>query len=83
MSYLIATPEILTIAARDVAGIGSLLSAANAAAAAPTTGVLVAAADEVSAQIAALFGAHARGYQALSVQAAAFHSEFVLSLIHI
>jgi len=29
MSYLIATPEILTVAARDVAGIGSLLSAAN------------------------------------------------------
>ena len=80
MSYLIATPELLTVAARDIAGIGSLLSAANAAAAGPTTGVLVAAADEVSAQIAALFGAHAQGYQALGAQAAAFHDQFVQAL---
>jgi hypothetical protein len=80
MSYVIATPEILTVAARDVAGIGSSLSAANTAAAAPTTGVLVAAADEVSAQIAAIFGAHAQGYQALGAQAAAFHDQFVQAL---
>ena len=57
--------------------IGSTISAANAAAAAPTTGVLAAGADEVSAAIAALFGAHAQAYQALSAQAAAFHSQFV------
>ncbi|WP_163190713.1 PE family protein, partial [Citrobacter youngae] len=31
-------------------------------------------------QIAALFGAHARSYQALSTQAAAFHSRFVQAL---
>lgn len=35
----------------------------------------------MSAQIAALFGAHARSYQALSAQAAAFHDQFVRSLI--
>ena len=43
MSYVIAAPDMLAAAAADVAGIGSSLSAANAAAAAPTTGVLAAA----------------------------------------
>jgi hypothetical protein len=63
-----------------LASIGSTIDEANAAAAARTTNV-VAAADEVSAQIAALFGAHARSYQALSAQAAAFHAQFVQSLL--
>jgi hypothetical protein len=38
-----------------LAGIGSAVSAANAAAALPTTGLAAAAEDEVSAAIAALF----------------------------
>jgi hypothetical protein len=46
MSYVIAAPEMLAAAA-DVAGIGSSLSVANAAAAASTTGILVAAEDWV------------------------------------
>ncbi|WP_435673750.1 PE family protein, partial [Mycobacterium tuberculosis] len=37
---------------------GSTLAQANAAALAPTTAVLAAGADEVSAAIASLFGAH-------------------------
>jgi hypothetical protein len=37
----------LAVAANDVAGIGSSLSSANAAAATPTTAVLAAAGDEV------------------------------------
>ena len=37
MSYLVAVPEMLASAATDVEGIGSSLSAATAAAAAPTT----------------------------------------------
>src|SRR6516165_12649192 len=55
MSYVIAAPEIMTSAATDLATIGSALTAANAAAAAPTTGILAAAQDEVSAAIAAVF----------------------------
>jgi hypothetical protein len=43
----------------------------------PTTSVLAAGADEVSASVAALFGAHAQAYQTLSAQAAAFHTQFV------
>ena len=80
MSFVIAAPEMVTTAASDLANIGSAISAANHAAATPTTRVLAAGADEVSAQIAALFGAHAQGYRALSAQAAAFHEQFVQAL---
>ena len=45
MSSLIAVPEMLAAAATDVASIGSTISAANASAAAPTTGMLAAGAD--------------------------------------
>jgi hypothetical protein len=63
-----------------LAGIGSTLGAANAAAAAPTTGVLASAADEVSAQVAALLSEHGQGYQQLSARMAAFHEQFVQAL---
>jgi hypothetical protein len=77
MSFVIAAPEFLQAAASDLANIGSTINAASAAAAFPTAAVLPAGADEVSANIAALFGAHAQAYQALSAQAAAFHNQFV------
>ncbi|ARG61325.1 hypothetical protein B4U45_20140 [Mycobacterium persicum] len=80
MSYVTAVPEALAAAARDITGIGSTLSAANSAAAVPTTGLLAAGADEVSAAIAGLFSSHAREYQTLSAQAAAFHDQFVNAL---
>ncbi|WP_459758371.1 PE family protein, partial [Mycobacterium riyadhense] len=80
MSFVVAAPEMLAAVATDVAGIGSALSAANVAAAAPTAGVLAAGADEVSAAIAALFAGHAQAYQAVNVQAAAFHAQFVQAL---
>ncbi len=44
---------------------------------APTAGVLAAGGDDVSAGIAALFGARAQAYQAISAQAALFHDRFV------
>ena len=43
----------------------------------PTSGVLAAGGDEVSAMVAALFSSHAQAYQALSAQAASFHAQFV------
>ena len=79
MSFLIAVPEMVAAAATDLARVGSTISAANAAAVAPTSSVIAAGADEVSASIAALFGAHAEAYQALSAQAATFHNQFVPS----
>ena len=55
MSFVIAVPEFVASAATDLSNIGSTLTAANAVAAAPTTGVLAAAEDEVSAAIASVF----------------------------
>ncbi len=80
MSFLFAQPEMLGAAATDLASIGSAISTANAAAAAATTRVLAAGADEVSAAVAALFSGHAQTYQALSTQAAAFHQQIVQTL---
>ncbi len=48
----------------------------SAAVAAPTTALAAAGGDEVMANIAVLFRAHARAYQALSL-AAMFHEQFV------
>lgn len=80
MAFLHASPEALKAAASSIAGIGSEISSANAAASLPTTGLVAAAADQVSAQVAALFSSHAQGYQQLSTQVAAFHEKFVQAL---
>ena len=77
MAYVIAAPEMMTAAAADLATIGSDLSAAHAAAAAPSVALTPAAADEVSALTAAQFANHAQMYQAVSAQAAAMHEMFV------
>jgi hypothetical protein len=63
---VIAAPEMAASAASDLAGIGSMIGEANAAAAVPTTGVMAAAGDEVSAAIASLFSSHGQEFQALS-----------------
>ena len=80
MSFVTTQPEVLTARPADLQGIGSAMAAGNAAAAAPTTGVVPAAADEVSALTAAQFAAHAQMYQAVSAQAAAIHEMFVNTL---
>ena len=80
MSFVTTQPEALSAAATNLQGIGSGLNAQNLAAAAPTTGVVPAAADEVSALTAAQFVAQAQLYQAVSQQAAAIHEMFVNTL---
>lgn len=80
MSFVTTQPELLAAAAADLGGVGSSMTAQNAAAAAPTTGVAPAAADEVSALTALQFAAHAQLYQAVSSQAAAIHQMFVQAL---
>ncbi|KAA1249230.1 PE family protein [Mycobacterium simiae] len=80
MSFLTAQPEALAAAAGSLGSIGSTLSAGNAAAAAPTTGVLPPAADEVSALVAVHFATHAAMYQTVSAKAAAIHDQFVATL---
>ena len=80
MSFVSTQPEALTAAAGTLQGIGLAMSTQNAAAAAPTTGVVPAAADEVSALTAAQFATHAQMYQAVSAQAAAIHEMSVNTL---
>lgn len=80
MSFVSAQPDELTAAADNLQGIGSAMTAQNAAAAAPTTCVVPAAADEVSALTAAQFATHAEMYQVISAQAAAIHEMFVSTL---
>jgi hypothetical protein len=78
-TYVFTQPQAMATAATDLAGIGSGLSAAYAAAV-PTTTVVAAAGDEVSAAIASLFSGHAQSFRALGARAAAFHEQFVQAL---
>ena len=71
MSFLTTQPEMLLAATGDLQSIHAAINAGNAAAAAPTTAVVPAAADVVSALTAAQFAAHAELYQLVSAQAAA------------
>jgi methylphosphotriester-DNA--protein-cysteine methyltransferase len=80
MSFVTTQPELMASAASQLLGIGEVMTAQNAAAAAPTTGVVPAAADEVSALTATQFGAYAAMYQAVGAQAAAVHEMFVRTL---
>lgn len=80
MSYLVAPRTCWHRRQRIWRASARHLSAANAAAAAPTTAMLAACADEVSAVVASLFARHAQAYQALSLQATAFHQQFVQAL---
>jgi uncharacterized protein YukE len=80
MSWFAAGPEAMAAAANDLAGIGSNLAESNSQAAAPTTAIPAAAADQVSAVVAAFYGAHAQGYQSVSAQMSSFHEQFVQAL---
>ncbi|MEK0515622.1 PE family protein, partial [Mycobacterium ulcerans] len=80
MSYLLVAPELLTSAATDLEGIASALSTANLAAAVPTTGMLAAGADEVSAAVASLFAGYGQAYQSISLQANAFQAQFIQAI---
>ncbi len=80
MSFVTAQPEALTAAAGTLQGLGSGMAADSEYAAGTTTGVVPAAADEVSVLTATQFAAHAAQYQAVSAQAMAIHELFVSAL---
>jgi hypothetical protein len=80
MTSLLTQPQLIAAAATDVAEINSAIGTANAAAAGPTTGLVAAAQDEVSAATARLFSSYAQEYQAVIKQAAAFHEQFTQAL---
>ncbi|WP_156452457.1 PE family protein, partial [Mycobacterium gordonae] len=79
-TFLIAAPEALAAASADVSGIGEAIRKATASWAPATTTVAAAAADEVSAAIARLFGSYAQGFVALDLQAAAFEQQLAQAL---
>lgn len=80
MSFLVTQPEELTAAAGKLGTIGAALFAQNAAAAPTTTGVIPAAADEISALQAAQFAAYGTLYQQLSAEVSAMYDTFVSTL---
>jgi PE family len=80
MAYVLADPKIMAAAVSDLATIGSDLSAAHLVAAARTTSVIPAAADEVSAAIANVMSTHARSFQAMAQSASTFHQQFTRNI---
>jgi hypothetical protein len=80
MSLVSVAPGAMAAAAAEIASIGANISDASFTAATPTTGVLAAGADEVSAAIAGVFSTHGQQFQTLITQTASFHQHFVHTL---
>ncbi|OBK14155.1 PE family protein [Mycobacterium asiaticum] len=80
MTQLLVDPQIVSTVTANIDRIGSTIRAASAAAAAPTSGLVAAAADEVSAAIANLFGTHGQEFQAVVNQVEAYHGQFQQNL---
>ncbi|WP_431195869.1 PE family protein [Mycobacterium camsae] len=77
---LIAAPEALAAASADLSEIAEAIRQATASAAPSTTGIAAAAADEVSAAIARLFGGYAQSYQSVGTQVALYQRQFQQAL---
>lgn len=80
MSFLTTIPEELLAAAAQLEGIGNSLTTQNAGAAAPTTAIAPAAADQVSALQAGIFSAYGGLYQQIAEEAQAMQQQFVSTL---
>lgn len=78
MTYVI--PQALADAVSSLENLGTQIESANIAGLPNTTGILPAAADEVSAAITSLFNAHGGGYQQLAAHAQVFHQQFTQRL---
>lgn len=80
MSFVTTRPAALTAAASALHIVGSSMATQTAAAAAPTTGLVPTAADQVSALQAAQFAAYGTWYQQVSAQAMVIHQMLVNTL---
>ncbi|MDP7739450.1 PE domain-containing protein [Mycobacterium paragordonae] len=80
-TYLIAAPEALAAASADLNGIAETVGKATASAAPSTTEIAAAAADEVSAAIARMFGGYAQSYQSVGAQIALYQKQFQQTLL--
>lgn len=79
MSFAIAT-EWVQSASEELSGIRNTILQVSESIAGHTTDIAPAAADEISAAIADLFGGIGREYQVLSAQTGAYHARFVEAL---
>src|ERR1700677_437066 len=80
MSFLTTIPQELLSAAAQLEGIGTSLTAQNAAAAAPTTSVAPPAADQVSLLQAGVFSSYGTLYQQIAAEAQVVQQQFVSTL---
>jgi hypothetical protein len=80
MSFVTTLPQEIAAAAAKLEGIGTGMAAQNAAAAAPTTAIAPAAADQVSALQATQFNAFGSLYQSVSAQAQTIHQMLASTL---
>src|SRR5271169_6038640 len=80
MSFLTTIPQELLSAAAQLEGIGTSLTAQNAAAAAPTTSVAPPAADQVSLLQAGVFSSYGTLYHQIAAEAQVVQQQFVSTL---
>ncbi len=73
-------PAAMVATAGELQALGSTMTAANGAVAAPTTGVLPPAADPTSALLALSFATHGGVYQAAGGVATAVNEMFVTTM---
>ncbi|WP_068177173.1 PE-PPE domain-containing protein [Mycobacterium sp. UM_CSW] len=77
MTYLVTQPDAMAAAATEVSRIRSVIGEASSAAARPTSSLIAAAGDEVSAATATVFNTYAAQYHAAVAQASSFQGQFV------
>ncbi|OBF61037.1 PE family protein [Mycobacterium sp. 852002-51971_SCH5477799-a] len=80
MSFLMAQPEILTAASRELHRINASVREGNSAVAISTTRVTPAAADAVSILTAQQFSRHGQLFQEISAQAALIREQLATML---
>jgi PE family protein/PPE family protein len=80
MSFLTALPEELLAVSAQLAAITTSLTAQNAGAAAPTTTIIPAASDPVSAQQAGIFAAYGAMYQQIAAEAQTIQEQYASTL---
>jgi PE family len=78
--FVSADPAAMSAAAAGLQGIGSTVTAGNAAAAAPTMGVIAPSLDETGALMAASFATHGGLYQVAAGVAGLWH-EMMVSML--
>jgi PE family/PPE-SVP subfamily C-terminal region len=76
MAYVSTAPAAISAAATQIEGIGNSFAAESTAAAAPTTAIAPAAADEVSTLQAGTFSTYGQLYQTVSADAQTIYQQF-------